>query len=69
MRYGKSEHHSYGLENLQEERERATDPVAIKQIQMSIDHCFFGEDTRKKSRKERRKERKKEKQRMREEEY
>ena len=69
MKYGKSEHRNYGLENLQEERKLATDPVVRKQAQISIDNYFFGADTRKKSRKERRRERRKEKQRMREEEY
>lgn len=69
MKYGKHEHRSYGLENLQDERDRATDEVSKMQSQKSIDAYFFGSNTRKKSRKERRRERRKERQKMREEEY
>jgi hypothetical protein len=68
MKYGKNER-NYGLENLQEERELATDPVVMMQAQRSIDAYFFGSNAKKKSRKERRREKRKERQKMMEEEY
>ena len=69
MRYGKHEHRNYGFDNLQEERDLATDPDVRKQAQRSIDAYFFGSNVRKKSRKERRREKRRERQKMQEEEY
>jgi len=67
MAYSKS---NYALEQLQKERDLATDPVVVKEYQKEIDAYFLGSDKKKKSKKERRRERRRERQKiMEEEEY
>ena len=60
---------NYGLEQLQKERDLATDPVVVKEHQKDIDAYFFGSDIKRKTKKERRRDRKRERQKMREEDY
>jgi len=69
MKYGKHDHGNYGLEQLQEARELATDPIVKMENQRSIDAYFFGSNAKKKSRKERRREKRRERQKIQEEEY
>ena len=69
MKYGKHDHRNYGLEQLQEARELATDPIVKMENQSSIDAYFFGSNVKKKSRKERKREKRRERQKMQEEEY
>jgi hypothetical protein len=70
MHYGKSKQAvNYGLENLQKQRELATDDVEKADIQKQIDFLFFGSTKRKLTRKERRRQKRRERQKMREEEY
>lgn len=69
MKYGKHDHRNYGLEQLQEARELATDPIVKMENQSSIDAYFFGSDIKRKTKKERRRDRKRERQKMREEDY
>lgn len=69
MKYGKHDHRNYGLEQLQESRELATDPIVKMENQRSIDAYFFGSNSKKKSRKERKREKRRERQKMQEEEY